>query len=142
MEPGQPVELPDSNDVAFAELVEHAIELWAVPVRSRDLFPEDFATSCLFEDIELKSQSLVFCRDASVANFHSAVTKPFAKYIAMETGSARYFREADLADFKRVCAFRETYKFCDSAEHVGGYLCLLDFSRMNSVGDMGGFTAR
>ena len=59
----------------------------------------------------------------------------------METGYARYFREANLADFERICAFRETYKFCDSPEHVGGYLCLLDFSRMNSVSDMGSLSA-
>jgi hypothetical protein len=70
------------------------------------------------------------------------VTKSFAKYIAMETYSAPHFREANLADFERVCAFRETYKFCDTPEHVGGHLCLSDFSRMNSVSDMGGFMAR
>jgi hypothetical protein len=31
----------------------------------------------------------------------------------MKTHSARYFREAILADFELICSFRETYKFCD-----------------------------
>jgi hypothetical protein len=60
----------------------------------------------------------------------------------METPSARYFREADLADFLRVCAFRETCKFCDSPEREGGYLCLSDFSRMSNGSGMVDFTAK
>jgi hypothetical protein len=31
----------------------------------------------------------------------------------MKTHSARYFREAVLADFELICSFRKTYKFCD-----------------------------
>jgi hypothetical protein len=118
---GQAIELPDGYDVTFAKLIKHPVQFGSITISPGDLFAEDSCTTCLLEGIDLKSESLVFGRNASVANFHSAVTKSFAKYIAMTTHSARYFREAVLADFELICSFRKTYMFCDSPEHVGGY---------------------
>jgi hypothetical protein len=102
------VELPDGYNVALAQLIEHPVEFRPVTVSSRDFLTKDSGASGLFERFELNRQLLIFGGDASIAYFHHAVTKSFAKYIAMETHSARHFREADLADLEQVCAFRET----------------------------------
>jgi len=91
---GEAVGFPDGDHVAFAELVDHAVELQPVPIRARDLLAKDAGTARIFERFELNRQLLIFSGDASAANFHSALTNSFAKYIAMETHSARYFREA------------------------------------------------
>ncbi len=54
----QPIELPDSDDISLAELIEHSIQLRSVAIGTRDLFPEDFAASGLLESIELKFREL------------------------------------------------------------------------------------
>jgi hypothetical protein len=46
---GKAIELPDGNHVAFAEVVEHAVELWPVAVRAGDLLAKDTRTSCLLQ---------------------------------------------------------------------------------------------
>src|SRR5664279_2379266 len=56
---GQPVELPDDNNISVAELIEHSVQLRSVAVGSGDFFSEDFAAPGLLESIELKSQPLV-----------------------------------------------------------------------------------
>lgn len=55
----QPVELPYSDDISVAELIEHSVQLRPVAVGSGDLFPKDFPASGLLEGIELKSQPLI-----------------------------------------------------------------------------------
>src|ERR1017187_8477507 len=102
-----------------------------VTIGSGDLFAEDTSATGLLERFDLKSQPLILGRSPCVANFHFKAPIPFAKYIAKQRGFARYFRETNLADFQRACAFSKNYKFCDSPEHEGGHLCPSDFSRMN-----------
>jgi hypothetical protein len=64
---GQPVELPDGDDIALAKLVEHPVQLWPVTVGSGDLLAEDSFAACLLERFELKSQPLIFGGNAGVA---------------------------------------------------------------------------
>lgn len=61
---------PDGDDVAFAQLVEHSVQLRPVTISAGDLFAEELGASGLLESVELKSQPLIFSRDPRVAYLH------------------------------------------------------------------------
>ena len=77
----QSVELPDGYNVALAQLIEHPVEFRPVTVSPRDFLTKDSGAPGLFERFELNRQLLIFGGDASIAYFHHAVTKSFAKYM-------------------------------------------------------------
>jgi hypothetical protein len=102
---GQPVELPDGDDVSVAKLIEHSVQFGPVAVGSGDLFSKDFAASGLVKGLELKSQPLIFGRNAGVADFHEQAPTSFAKYIALGILYARYLRDVRMPHFAKSLRF-------------------------------------
>ena len=76
---GEAIEFPHNNDVAFAQMVEHAVQLRPLAVGSGELFAEDASTAGLLERVNLKSQALILSRNTRIAGFHPWLHNCFGK---------------------------------------------------------------
>ena len=69
--PPQAVELPDPQDVPFAEMGEHLLQDWSLDSCPADDFLVHLPASGLPEGIKLEGQTLLLCAHAGVPNLRA-----------------------------------------------------------------------
>lgn len=69
--PSKAVILGDHHHIAFAELVNHEIELRTLTLRSGDLISKNALGSCALKSVDLAFEFLVVCRDAGISDDHA-----------------------------------------------------------------------
>jgi hypothetical protein len=78
---GQAVEFPDNNNIAWADLVEHALEFRPLPVETGNLLAEDLLASGFLQRLQLKVQFLILGLDPRVADLHCRTSSPLQKFL-------------------------------------------------------------
>ena len=93
----QAVELPDRDDIPFAELVEHPVQLRPFAVGSGDLFPEDPTVEVGRDGCAVSLQAQTTCALPSRGHMQIADEPAFGHSDHLESHSI-YVRRKDVTD--------------------------------------------